>query len=38
MDITFKHKGVDVVFHNILEKIIFDLFIGFGKPLMPSSV
>jgi hypothetical protein len=30
--ITFNHKGVDVLFHTIPQKRMFDLFIGFGKP------
>jgi hypothetical protein len=30
--ITFNNKGVDVMFHTFLEKQMFDLFIGFGKP------
>jgi hypothetical protein len=30
-DITFNHKGVDVLFHTIPEKRMFDPFIGFGK-------
>jgi hypothetical protein len=34
--ITFNHKGVNVLFHTIPEKIMFDLFIGFGKTRMPS--
>jgi hypothetical protein len=29
--ITFSHKGADFLFHTFLEKIMFDLFIGFGK-------
>jgi hypothetical protein len=32
MGITFNHKGVDVLFHTILEKRTFDPFIGFCKP------
>jgi len=36
IDITFNHKGVDVLFHNIPYKRTFDLFICFGKHWIPS--
>jgi hypothetical protein len=30
--ITFSHKFINIFFHTILEKITFNLVIGFGKP------
>jgi hypothetical protein len=32
IDIKFNHKGADILFHTIPKKIMFDPFIGFGKP------
>jgi hypothetical protein len=31
-NLTFNHKGEDILFHTIPEKRMFFPFIGFGKP------
>ena len=36
-NLTFNHKGEDILFHTIPEKRMFAPIIGFGKPEVPSS-